>query len=110
MNAFAQQTKWITDQRYVSSVPGGIWRDRVSKADRKCQLTDREVARKLGETDGYGNLPPQNMQQAAKLLIERLMNSMSSAQQAAISPRVKWQAIDLMAAGKGNESFRLLLA
>jgi hypothetical protein len=95
-NAWAAQTVWLSDKTYSTDTPG-IWQTKVTRSDRRCQLTDNELKRHRGGArvlaDGYGNLPPATTAEAARIAVERAMGSLSPSQRAAISPRMKWELV-----------------
>ena len=97
-NGWAKQTARLSDKTYYSPTPG-IWTDKLTKSDRRCQLTDNELKRHHGGrgvlADAFGNLPSRNKAEAARIMVERVMNTLTPAQRAKITPRMKW---DLVAA------------
>jgi len=99
-NAWAAQTRWLTDKTYYSETPG-IWTDRISRRDRASGVTDSELKRHHGGrgalADAFGNLPPRNRSDAARVIVERIMARLSPSQRAAITPRQKWDIVAALA-------------
>lgn len=101
------QTKWLTDQHYVSD-KHGIWEDKVTRRDRECTVTDSDYRKVRGRSDCSGNFKPRTAWERAKLAVESLMRTMPATQVGAITPRMKWELVDLLAAGRGKEALNLL--
>jgi hypothetical protein len=101
--AWQSQTKWLSDKTYYSDVPGGIWREKASKRDLRPRVTDRDVDK------AKRKLTPQGVRSAAALVIvERLMRQMPASVSDRIAPRDKWQAVEELAAGRGQAGLALL--
>jgi hypothetical protein len=103
--AWQSQTKWLSDRRYYSERPG-IWTDKVTSRDRNPAVRDRELTRKRGVADGFGHFKPRNVRELAVVIIERAINKLPTAQRQAITPRMKWEAVDMAVAGKAADVLR----
>lgn len=100
--SWSAQTKWLSDQRYYSPkihVTGSIWTDRVTKSDRRCEVTDRDLAKR--------KQPDQRLQAVA--MVDVVMRRLG-AKAGAITPRTKWLAVDLLMQRRGAEAMAVLTA
>ncbi len=100
--AWQAQTKWLSDQRFVSSKRRqSIWTDRVTRGHRESRVTDREIVRKRDAVlDGYGNFISERMtkRDMARIIVERQMNTLAPARRAEITAAQKWKWVDAVAA------------
>lgn len=89
-----KQTTLLAEKRYFSETPG-IWTDKVTKSQRRPQVTDAELLRKRGHpaVDGFGNLVTNRREDIARILVERSMLLLTPAERAAITPRRKWELV-----------------
>lgn len=98
---WAKQTVELAEKKYHSPIaPLCIWQDRVSKNDRRCQLTDGEIGRVLGKKrDCSGNLIKRGKVNP-RAEVERLMNSLPMEARSRITPRQKWEYVGLAESGQ----------
>ena len=77
----------MAEKRYFSETPG-IWRDKVTKSQRRPQVTDKELLRRRGEpsVDCFGNLLTNRREDIARILVERAMLELTPGERAAVSP------------------------
>lgn len=93
-NAWAAQTRWLTDQTYVSPNPG-IWTDKITRRDRASGMTESELKRhRKGLADGYGHLPPRTKQEAAIVVVERALNALPARVRNGVTARMKWDLVE----------------
>ena len=87
-NGWSKQTAILSDLSYQTNTPG-IWQDRVSNRDRRCQVTDNEV-KNLRRRDKY---------LMSVDLVERFMRLLPKERARAVDSRTKWAAVDMVKAG-----------
>ena len=99
--SWRKQTTQMAEKRYFSETPG-IWTDRVTRAQRKPQVTDRELLKRRGspQMDCCGNLLTGRREDMVRIAVERAMQRLTPAERAAVTPRAKWDLIDSLVRGK----------
>ncbi len=109
--SWTAQTTFPPLQQFVSERrKESIWRNPTTNSDRRCRVTDGELLRKLGspQVDCFGNMITGRRGDMAKMLVERVLNGLSARHRQAVSARVKWQAVELIANGRTLDATKLL--
>jgi len=103
-----KQTALLSDLTFRSELEG-IWTERVTKSDRRCQVTDGELMRVKGrrKLDCFGNMKHDPASQA-RIKVERHILTLPINQQRAITPRSKWTAVELAQTNHWGEALLVL--